>query len=195
MENKWNQRFTFDNVAHDTPEPSLIVPPDTGKQLSDARKKLNLSVKDVADSLKLTEANVEAMENRQYDLLFNIAYATGYVRSYAKLVNLDADELIRNDHELGIVEIFDKNYDQPATRARIKYSTPVASWGAIAFRLLVIGVVLAGVIALWNNKDGLSTWWDRMTVGEPVITEPATEPLQEQPPINNLTEEPRDLQS
>lgn len=65
-----------------------------GTLLCKAREAIGLSIADVASLLHISEAYVEALEHDQYKLLPAPIYVKGYIRNYAKLVQVDSDELI-----------------------------------------------------------------------------------------------------
>lgn len=68
---------------------------EIGKKFSSARKVLSLSQKDIANKLNLQEQVISALDVGDFHLLLAPAYVKGYIRCYAKAVNLDADELIK----------------------------------------------------------------------------------------------------
>lgn len=57
--------------------------------LSNERVKRGLSLQEVADRLKLSRKQLEAIENDEYDKLPGATFARGFVRNYAKLLGLD----------------------------------------------------------------------------------------------------------
>jgi len=66
-----------------------------GTRLAEARELLKLSAADVARQLKLSVAQVEALENGQFDRLPGSVFVRGFIRNYARLVKLDPDDLLR----------------------------------------------------------------------------------------------------
>lgn len=86
-------------------DPKIAFDLETGRMLLEARLQRGMTVDQVANELILHKNVVEAIENRQYSKMPSIAYATGYVRAYAQLVKLDADELIKADPDLGLSAI------------------------------------------------------------------------------------------
>lgn len=66
-----------------------------GARLAEAREGLKLSAADVARQLKLSVAQVEALESGQFDRLPGSVFVRGFIRNYARLVKLDPDELLR----------------------------------------------------------------------------------------------------
>ena len=167
-EKSWKQRFTLQDASIDD-EPYINFEPDTGQRLVDARNNLNLSISDVAEALKLSEEIIYAIENRQYNSLFGLAYATGYVRSYASLVKLDPDELIHNDPDLGVQAITEKNFDLSVLRPITNYSHQFTSWVAIAVRSVIIISLFTLAVIGWNKRDDISLWWNERLKTEETI--------------------------
>lgn len=72
-----------------------------GGELASAREELNLSVAEVARHLKLSPAQVEALEAGAYERLPGRVFVRGFLRNYAKLVGLDPEPLVRRlEHEM-----------------------------------------------------------------------------------------------
>jgi cytoskeleton protein RodZ len=69
-------------------------------RLSQAREAQNLTTADVARRLKLSVWQVEALESGQYEQLPGPTFVRGFIRNYARLLNLDPEELARavTDH-------------------------------------------------------------------------------------------------
>jgi len=65
-----------------------------GRQLRRTREKLGLSVDDVAEELRLSGFQIQALEDDDWSQLPGTTYARGYLRSYARLLGLDADQLL-----------------------------------------------------------------------------------------------------
>lgn len=62
--------------------------------LSEARQALGLSQEEVAQELFLIPAYIRHIDNDQIDQIDKQAFVRGYLRSYAKLVNLDGDDMV-----------------------------------------------------------------------------------------------------
>lgn len=67
-----------------------------GARLSAARKERELSLKTVAEELKLDVGMVDAIERDDMDALPAAIFVKGYVRRYARLTGLPEDELVRD---------------------------------------------------------------------------------------------------
>ncbi len=65
-----------------------------GQRLRAAREAAQLSIAEVAHSLKFSSRQIELLEADAYDALPGSTFVRGFVRGYARLLKLDADELL-----------------------------------------------------------------------------------------------------
>lgn len=65
-----------------------------GRMLREARERLGLSVADVAHQIKLAPRQIEALEADDFQHLPEMTFVRGFVRSYAKVLHLDAGTLL-----------------------------------------------------------------------------------------------------
>jgi len=79
-------------AADTVAEPSVVA--GVGAELAAARAVLGLSVSDVAQQLKFAARQIEAMEQERFEALPSGTFARGMVRSYARLLKLDAEQLV-----------------------------------------------------------------------------------------------------
>jgi cytoskeleton protein RodZ len=72
------------------------VPPayGPGAQLRAAREAAGMSLDDVAQQLKLAPRQVKALEDEDFGALPGRTFSRGFVRNYARLLNLDAQDLL-----------------------------------------------------------------------------------------------------
>lgn len=66
-----------------------------GETLRNARMGLGLSITEVAERLHLTTQVLESIENNEFERLPGVTFARGYVRSYAKILGLDANQVVK----------------------------------------------------------------------------------------------------
>lgn len=67
--------------------------PRPGRALAEARVARNLTVAEVAQQLKLSPSQVEALEADSYARLPGPVFVRGFVRNYARLLDLDAEAM------------------------------------------------------------------------------------------------------
>lgn len=65
-----------------------------GAALRAAREQRDISIREVAEVLNLPSHIVEAIESNDYDALPNAVFTKGYIRGYARLLELDSDPLV-----------------------------------------------------------------------------------------------------
>lgn len=112
-----------------------------GARLRAAREAAGQSRANVSRSLNLDESVVEALENDDVEQLPQPAYVKGYLRAYARLLDLNADELIQAYAGLGVA--------QPKVLPR----EPAFSGGERRVSLQVVGGLVILVLIV------VSAWW------------------------------------
>lgn len=79
----------------ETPTEAAPPPPLPGKLLAQAREEKSLSVADVAHSLRLSVKQIEAIEADNFDKLPGKTFLRGFIRNYAKLLQIDPEPLLQ----------------------------------------------------------------------------------------------------
>jgi len=67
-----------------------------GEKLRAAREAKKLTIRDVARDTNMSAIYVEALENEEFEKFPGETYVTGFLRSYAEFLKLDADEMIQS---------------------------------------------------------------------------------------------------
>lgn len=75
-------------------EQQAEVRPSAGKVLAEARERLGLSVAEVARQLRLSPRQIEALEADDHASLPGKTFLRGFLRNYAKLLQLDPEPLL-----------------------------------------------------------------------------------------------------
>ena len=65
-----------------------------GDRLQQARLHKGLTIEQVGEKLKIPASYIDIIDRSQFEKLPGLMFARGYIRSYARVVGLDADELI-----------------------------------------------------------------------------------------------------
>ncbi len=87
--------MTNQNSTIDSPSSRTDIPQATpGVMLSSAREAAGISDKEIADQLRIPLLRLQALEADQYENLSAETFVLGYIRAYARAVNLEADMVI-----------------------------------------------------------------------------------------------------
>lgn len=117
-----------------------------GPRLKHARESLHLTITDVARQLRLTTERIQLLENNNYQDMPGITFAKGYLRAYARLVDLPADEIIAE---------FDRLNLMPEAKAfsLSSHKSPVSLEKRSIRRIIYfIGIGLLILVAVWWNS-------------------------------------------
>lgn len=132
-----------------------------GPRLRAAREALGLNLKDIAKRMRLQEHIIHQIEQDMYDENTALVFVKGYLRSYAVLVGLNADQIIQDFTSMGLSEDRDapdltkliKKSDKPR-RMNLPLtlqSNPAVLWSCVA------GTALAIVGLLWAYSGSISS--------------------------------------
>jgi cytoskeleton protein RodZ len=96
-------------------------PMTVGAYLRIARINAGLDVDQVAEALRLRPFQVKAIEESKYDLLPGKTFVTGFLRSYANLLNLDSVDVVQmfRDEDAGNIESPALYFPEPAEEGRM----------------------------------------------------------------------------
>jgi len=145
-----------------------VTEPSTGpgNQLRAERESLGVTVREVADTLNLSITVVQALEADDYERLPGTVFARGYIRAYARLLELDPAPLLERYPGQG-----------PGIEVHpVVNESGIAEWirrrpGLVLSVLaLVLVGALAGVAALIWPEEGIESLW--RSVDSPTVAVP-----------------------
>lgn len=155
-----------------------VVELDTGPgpRLRLGREAVNLSIEEVSARLHLDARTIANLEDDRYDQLPAPTFVRGYLRSYARLLNLPAQPIVDGFDRRGL--------EPPALIADISTSDETTSADA-PMRIMTVAIVLvlaAGVMLWWKSEIG--TEWlsgapgDSSASNPPLTLEPTQPKLE-----------------
>lgn len=118
--------------------------PGFGAALATAREAKGLTRNEVAERLKLSPRQIEALEAEDWSALPDPVFVRGFVRNYARLLDLDAETLISRSEGGATVT---QTITAPSAGVRLGGS-PVARW--LMLPLLLAALFVGGVAALYT---------------------------------------------
>jgi len=124
-----------------------------GSKLAHAREAQDMSVADVARALRLGIKQVEALEANDYDKLPERTFVRGFVRNYARLVNLDPDVLVAAYYPVQ-PEAETKDIQAPSQRITFSehHRKPWLKWLASSF--VAVALISWGVL-VWLGPESV----------------------------------------
>lgn len=110
-----------------------------GRRLQAARERLGWSEADVANKLHMSVAFVRAIEADDYERLPEATFIKGYMRNYARLLEIPADEVANLFAQL----VEEEPADEPED------SSPRPASGSRPWGLVIAAAVLAAALLAW----------------------------------------------
>ena len=127
--------------------------PRCGERLLAARQEKSVSVAEIAKELHISEQKVEALERNEFELLGAQVFAKGYIRKYAQMVGVNADELVSDYDELAAADA------QPLYKARPRPRREMSPGPWIAVIIFII--IAATVYWVITNQPELFSLSDQ----------------------------------
>jgi len=119
-----------------------------GAVLRVARESAGFTAHDVADALNLTHTVIQHLEDDVYDELPGLAFSVGYLRAYAKFLDLDADTLVEQVKKLSPASA-ESTLVVQAVPVLDQMSETQESSSILLGSLLVVGVVVSAALIWW----------------------------------------------
>ncbi len=95
------------------------LPGPPGQRLVEARKKMSLTSEDIALKLNLSLDVIRQIETDEFNNHTASVFYRGYLRSYAKFVGLDGDELVMGYNQLIQQDTVSGSFSQPSPSPKI----------------------------------------------------------------------------
>lgn len=162
---------------------------EVGKILKETRESLGLTLDEVEEATKIRRKYIKAMEEEQFDVLPGPVYTRAFLRSYARFLKLNADEILDKcpshitesapqvgleEHSKPVVENVKKEFDWPK-----RYLIPAVA--ALVFFLVVFWGLSSKV---WNKFSQRPV--NEMTEQAPItqVQQPLIQEQQAKPGVN-----------
>lgn len=138
--------MTDDTPAADDESGAPLV---AGERLAEARRLKQISLPDIARQLHLDEPRVQALEENRFDVLGAPVFAKGYLRKYAHLVGVPADDVMADYYTINRATGAPPVVGPPRKHQRDFDAGPWVS----GLLILVALLVLAAGVYWWMQRD------------------------------------------
>lgn len=145
-----------------------------GELLARTREERGISQADAAQRLKLSARQIEAIEAEDWTHLPGEVFRRGFVRNYARLLELNPDDLVRPvDAEATATHTI----TAPSEGLSIGHS-PIARWVAFPLAGLLLFLLVVALLYQWlrQGEQALVTPVEPAVTGQPAQTAPAAGP-------------------
>jgi len=144
-------------AEQDAPRPALPEG-SAGALLKAAREAAGFSIDDASRLLKLAPRQIQALEQQDFDLLPPRTFVRGFIRNYARLLNIDADTVLEalppDDPQVLSPAAFSIKKPTRTMPVLPSYDKkPSAFWKGLSVVLIL--AVIVGVIYSWPHLTAL----------------------------------------
>ncbi len=122
--------------------------PSPGEMLAAARKSAGLTTKQIAERLNLKEQVIKAIEADAFEQLPNSTFVKGYLKNYAKLVQVSCQDVLHRYGEIAGAPVTNVNMQSFSKRTARERTNSRIMWLTYLIILILIGFVI-----LW--------WWQK----------------------------------
>jgi cytoskeleton protein RodZ len=121
--------------------------PSVGHLLREGRERMGFSVDDVVAKIKLAHRQIVALEENDFQALPETAFLRGFVRSYAKLLQMDAEPLLDALPGAEVAQIVPLQVEAPFPTAKSARRQNVN----LLLAALLVALVIAG-FSVWQGR-------------------------------------------
>ncbi|EUK17497.1 helix-turn-helix domain-containing protein [Commensalibacter papalotli (ex Servin-Garciduenas et al. 2014)] len=116
-----------------------------GDMLKNRREELGLSLDEASQRLRIRLIFLKALEDGRIDQLPGVAYASGFLRAYAELLNLDSDALVKR---------FRQESQANAEKPKLMFPAPVPQSGIPAGVIVFFSLlIMVGAYIGWYKMS------------------------------------------
>ena len=150
-----------DNTQPQNDEPSV------GQILKTHRENANISLAKIASLLKLTESQVQHIENDEYHLLGAKTFVKGYIKNYCRTLNIDSTAILAM---LPAFSTSDKPVDMQSFSRRTEKEAHDSRLMTVSYLILAI-VIGSSAVWWWQNATPIDEQTNTINANNSFITQ------------------------
>ncbi|TMP62811.1 DUF4115 domain-containing protein [Pseudoalteromonas sp. S1610] len=150
-----------DNTQPQNDEPSV------GQILKTHRENANISLAKIASLLKLTESQVQHIENDEYHLLGAKTFVKGYIKNYCRTLNIDSTTILTM---LPAYSTSDKPVDMQSFSRRTEKEAHDSRLMTVSYLILAI-VIGSSAVWWWQNAMPIDEQTNTINANNSLISE------------------------
>ncbi len=169
----------YENSEQDIHEPAAF-----GQQLMLAREKAGMTIEEAARAMNLKVRIVEALEDSAMDRLPPVAFVQGYLRTYAKLLGLSEERILKEFEQEVPHSIESELHPRPPSPDGANSQTPIIKLTSLLVIVVAIGVLAYSVYSYYVERT------QRIEQAHQEAEDAALPLPQEAPAASGVTESP-----
>jgi len=122
---------------------------ELGEVLKKARLEKKMSLDEIQDVTKIRKRYLEALESGEYNVLPGKFYIRAFIKSYAEVVGLDSEEVLKYYHDEVPATETVVNEPIPARKPKKMRSASSEKFGKIGFTVLMWCFIILIGLAIW----------------------------------------------
>lgn len=144
---KWHVMSEYENSEQGIHEPAAF-----GQQLMLAREKAGMTIEEAARAMNLKVRIVEALEDSDMDRLPPVTFVQGYIRSYAKLLGLSEEKILKEFEEEVPHPLEAELQPRPPSPDGANSQTPIIKLTSLLVVVVAIGVLAYSVYSFYMER-------------------------------------------
>lgn len=124
-----------------------------GQMLAEGRKAMSLSQEEVAQRLNFRLTLVKDIENEKFDKSLPATFNRGYLRNFAKLVNVSIDDVLASYEMLNVAEKQSAEMQSFSKRTKRQTENSILKW----LTYLIVGLVLGSTLVWYFQESSTSS--------------------------------------
>ncbi len=163
-------------------ETEIHEPAAFGQQLMLAREKAGMSIDEAARALNLKEETVEAIEDSALDKLPPVTFVQGYIRTYARLLGLSEEKILREFEEEVPHQLETELHPRPPSPDGANSQTPVIKLVSVLVIVLAALVLFYAVYSYYIERTERIEQSSQAADNDAMMQLPPEAPLIDQQP-------------
>ena len=147
-----------------------------GSWLRRQREAREISLREIAETSKISLRYLEALEEDRFDVLPAPVFARGFLREYSKVVGLDPDEVV-NTYLAALSGGADDDSESKVEPVRNRGSRRDWGYGLLLSLAIALLLGLVALLAFWAERRRATTPPPQVSIAPPpVVAPPVTAP-------------------
>lgn len=159
-----------------------------GQELKRERELRGISLKEIADSTRISIRFLRSLEEEQFEMLPGKFFAKGIIRAYAKYIGIDENAALNNYYET--MQVLEQQEESPEEKREIQARLPRRFRNVLYFAaIFVVSLAILSSIHFLLQNNGHTTSLPNPPVQSVIHLEPPPQTLEQEVPVEPIVKE------